>query len=175
MRQRGDSLGRGRDIVILVNRRNLWQLLSEHKHLRKNSCTASCPLLQLRLCQSSVQLLGITLLGPFCGLRLCQTQTRSLFNTPACSPQNTKREKRKIQALSLLNYLFCYWEYPQNKSGTLWRQTELQSQKQPVASSLLVPYSCRCLNIGMFQAVVTTFDLYWNPDNFFSESERPNH
>jgi hypothetical protein len=38
-------------IVILGNRRNLWQLLSECKHLRKNSCTASCPLLLLRLCQ----------------------------------------------------------------------------------------------------------------------------
>jgi hypothetical protein len=51
-RWRGDSQGRGCDTVILGNGRNLWQLLFEHKYLRKNSCTASCPLLQLRLCQS---------------------------------------------------------------------------------------------------------------------------
>jgi hypothetical protein len=84
-RRRGISRRRGRDTVILGNRRNLWQFLSEHKHLRKNSCTASCPLLQLRLCQSSVQLLGITILGPFCSLGLCQTQTYNLFNTPVGS------------------------------------------------------------------------------------------
>jgi hypothetical protein len=29
--------GRGRDTVILRNRRNLWQLLSESKHLRKKT------------------------------------------------------------------------------------------------------------------------------------------
>jgi hypothetical protein len=38
------SWGKG-DIVILGNRRNLRLLQSEHKHLRKNSCTASCSLL----------------------------------------------------------------------------------------------------------------------------------
>jgi hypothetical protein len=49
-RWKGISQGRGHSIVVLWNRRNLWQLLSEHKHLSKNRCTASCPLLQLRLC-----------------------------------------------------------------------------------------------------------------------------
>jgi hypothetical protein len=45
------SQGRGCDIAILENRRNLWQLLCKCKYLRKNSCTASCPLLWLALCQ----------------------------------------------------------------------------------------------------------------------------
>jgi hypothetical protein len=58
--------------------------------LGKTSCTASCLLLQLRLCQSSVQLLGTTILGPFCGLGLCQTQARSLFYTPVGSQQLSK-------------------------------------------------------------------------------------
>jgi hypothetical protein len=47
------------DIVVLGNRRNLRLLLSECKHLRKNSCAASCPrpLLQLGLCQLSLQII----------------------------------------------------------------------------------------------------------------------
>jgi hypothetical protein len=44
-------LGRECDIIILRNRGNLWQFLFEHKHLKKNSCTTPCLLLQLRLCQ----------------------------------------------------------------------------------------------------------------------------
>jgi hypothetical protein len=44
--------GRRLDIVILGNRRNLRLLLSELNILgRKHSCSASCPLLQLMLCQ----------------------------------------------------------------------------------------------------------------------------
>jgi hypothetical protein len=58
MRLRGSSRGRECGIVILGNRRNPWQLLSELKHLRKNICTASCPLLQLRLCQSKCEITG---------------------------------------------------------------------------------------------------------------------
>jgi hypothetical protein len=57
MRWRGISW-RGHDIVILRNRRNPWHYLSEWKHVGKNSCTASCPLLQLRLCQSNMEVTG---------------------------------------------------------------------------------------------------------------------
>jgi hypothetical protein len=46
------SGGRQCDIVILGNRRNLWLLLSECKHLRNNSYAGSCPLLWLSLCQT---------------------------------------------------------------------------------------------------------------------------
>jgi hypothetical protein len=43
--------GGGCAIVILRNRSKLWSLLSECKHLRKNSCTTSCQLLQINLSQ----------------------------------------------------------------------------------------------------------------------------
>jgi hypothetical protein len=49
--QRDIYWGRRHSIVILRNKRNLWQLPFEIKHVRKNSYIASCPLLQLRLCQ----------------------------------------------------------------------------------------------------------------------------
>jgi hypothetical protein len=59
------SWRRGCDI-ILRNRRNLWLLLSECKHLRKNSCAVSCPLLQLGLCptQPAVYLTYLCLCSP---------------------------------------------------------------------------------------------------------------
>jgi hypothetical protein len=68
--------------VILGNRRNLWPLLSEHKHLRKKQLywilsTFAAEALPTQACS----LLGITVLAPFCGLGLCQTQARSLFDT----------------------------------------------------------------------------------------------
>jgi hypothetical protein len=37
------------------------------------------------------KLLGITMLAPFCGLGLCKTQTRSLFDTPVGSPQKLRK------------------------------------------------------------------------------------
>jgi hypothetical protein len=60
--------GRGHDIVVIWNRRNLRWLLFEHKHLRKSSCAAfcPCPLLQLSCANSACRLLGIAVLTPFC-------------------------------------------------------------------------------------------------------------
>jgi hypothetical protein len=56
---------RGCEIIIIRNRRNLWSLLSAHKHLRKSSCAAFCPhpLLQLGVVPiPACRLLGIAVL-----------------------------------------------------------------------------------------------------------------
>jgi hypothetical protein len=50
--------GGGCDIVILGNRRNLWQLLSEHKHLRKNRCKHLAHFCSWGCANSSVQFIG---------------------------------------------------------------------------------------------------------------------
>jgi hypothetical protein len=53
--------------------------------------------------------LGITILVPFCGLGLCQTQTHSLFNTPVGSPQcsTLPHFEDALQAGTFIYFSFC--------------------------------------------------------------------
>jgi hypothetical protein len=67
MRWNGSSWGRRHDIVILGNRRNLWLLLSECKHLREKQLycilsTSAAGTVPTQACS----LLGMTVLAPFC-------------------------------------------------------------------------------------------------------------
>jgi hypothetical protein len=89
------------------NKRNLWSLLSEHKHLRKSSCAAFFPppLLQLGLCQTQ----PADYLTQLC---LCQALTGFSYSTlhskevPLCSQGSTfGLESAELLPACLINLL----------------------------------------------------------------------
>jgi hypothetical protein len=70
------------------------------KHLYCILPTSAAEAVPTQVCN----LLGITMLAPFCSLGLCQTQTHSLFDTPVDLPQPTRyleevdsRKKEQLQ------------------------------------------------------------------------------
>jgi hypothetical protein len=104
--------GEGHDIVILGKRRNLWLLLSGCKYLRKNSCTASCPLLSWGCANSSLQFIGHNCACSLLWLGLCQLKpavylVQLCICTPLPTHKGTGKQTRWPPQQALLNNLAC--------------------------------------------------------------------
>jgi hypothetical protein len=86
-------------------------------------------------------LLGITRLGPFCGLGLCQTQTCSLFSTPVSSHHTPftaimlkiRRCKKYVDVFKL--YFILLWDVHCSKQRFLFLCQWKEAIKKDVSSS----------------------------------------